>query len=181
MELSNKYHNYYCKPVFKKHEYTILVSTLLKLWTLRKGLKMTLCTITWFTPTHPHTNSTHSHKLHPLTDAAVFSGSLMWRSAKDDFGRAAVLFTLTLTLHTSHYPHINATSVGVANISLPGTFELGTGSDFLRVVAFFDDYFIATGEILHRYHDYADSFSLAEYEYCCRGDSLLNNEGTMYV
>ncbi len=131
--------------------------------------------------THTHTHSHTRTHAHTHTDAAVIGGTLTWRSATDEFGRAAVLFTLTLTLLTSYYPHINATSVGVVNISLPGSFELGTDNDYLRVVAFCDNYFIATGEILHHYHDYADSFSLAEYEFCCRGESLLNNQGTMYV
>ena len=105
----------------------------------------------------------------------MVSGTLTWKSS--DQGRAAVLFSLTLTLDHTYYPNITASSVGVANISLPGSFQYGTTD--LRVIGLYGDYVIASGSVLHRFHDYDDAFSYAEYEYCCRGESLVNTQGTM--
>ena len=107
------------------------------------------------------------------------SGTLTWKSALDQ-GRTAVLFTLSLTLVQSYYPSVNSSSVGVTELPLPGKFEFGE-SPSLKVVGIYGDYIIASGSILHRYHDYSSENSVVEYEYCCRGNSLTNNQGTLYA
>ena len=116
------------------------------------------------------------------------SGTLTWK-VEPESGRTAVRLTLTLTLLTSHYPNITSPQqVGVATIPIPGTLHFGDGetadqSDYMDVL-FVDisrGYFVASATVLHLYpsaHLYGNPW-LSKYQYCCRGNSLINNKGTM--
>lgn len=129
-----------------------------------------------------------SHIFHS-TDEAVISGSLSWESALEN-GRTAARLLLTLTLDRSYYPDINSTHVGVATIPIPGVLKFGDGSnadqsDRLEVVAVDESsgYIVAIATILHQYpaaHHYGNPW-MAEFEYCCRRRTLLNNQLTRYV
>ena len=124
-----------------------------------------------------------------LLGDAVISGSLSWQSALEN-GRTAAQLTLTLTLQRSYYPDINSTHVRVASIPIPGVLNFGDGSmvdqsDLMEVVTVNEasEYIVAMATVLHQYpsaHHYGNPW-LAEFEYCCRKRSLVNNQLTRYV